>query len=167
VAIVVSALEPSQWRELRSLRLSALQDAPQAFGSGYEREAPWSEDEWRAEFEAATWLVAFDGEQAVGMLRSAWEDAQPEQRNIEGVWVTARFRRRGVCRLLFQALIERERQDGAAVLLAWVLDGNNSAHRVYLRLGFTPTDEQQLFPDGSGRFEHRLSYRISGGSNSR
>ena len=47
------------------------------------------------------------------------------------------------------------------MLLAWALDGNHAARRVYERLGFLATGVRQPFPGAPGRIEEQLQYRIS------
>ena len=41
---------PADWKDLRSVRLRALADAPKAFVSEHSREADWLEEDWRREY---------------------------------------------------------------------------------------------------------------------
>src|ERR1700728_865468 len=45
--VSVRAVEIGDWELLRDVRLTALQEAPFAFGSTYAREAPLTEEQWR------------------------------------------------------------------------------------------------------------------------
>ena len=45
--VLVRATTMTDWQALREIRLQALRDAPDAFGSTYAREAAFGEDEWR------------------------------------------------------------------------------------------------------------------------
>lgn len=159
--VAVRLLRPAQWPLLRDIRLRALRDAPFAFDSAHDVEAAWSEADWRATFESATWLVARDTHRAVALTRSAQEPGHPWLRNIESVWVEPVFRRRGIVRLLLATLTETERRAGVTELRAWVLDGNDGARRAWQRLGFAPTGERQALPGAGGRIEERLRLGIA------
>jgi GNAT superfamily N-acetyltransferase len=148
-------LTPTDWRVLRAARLRALLDSPHAFTSSYAREAGWSEPEWRRMFDAATWIVARETDEVIGLARSAVEAEQPSARHLESIWVVPTHRRRGVFRALLHALAETERLMGVTDLLLWVLEDNREARRTYAAVGFEPTGERQFLPD-FGRFERRL-----------
>ena len=45
--VLVRATTMTDWQVLREIRLQALLDAPDAFGSTHAREAAFGEDEWR------------------------------------------------------------------------------------------------------------------------
>jgi hypothetical protein len=45
--VVVRRAEPDDWEQARTLRLLALQDAPLAFASTYEREVGLDAEQWR------------------------------------------------------------------------------------------------------------------------
>ena len=160
--IDVSLLAPTEWPQLRTARLRALHESPDAFLSEYEREFGWSEREWLAMFESAVWVVARSRGRIVGLARSSRAAAEHWQRHVESVWVEPRFRRRGITRLLIEGLIACERSAGVSELVIWVIDGNDHARRVYERLGFRPTGERQVLPNHAGRVEERLLLRIDG-----
>ena len=143
------------WRVLKEVRLRALQDSPHAFMSCYVSELRLSDWEWRRMFDAATWIVARNADDVVGLARSVGDPARPWTRHIESIWVAPTHRRRGVCRALLSALADTERQMGVTDLLIWVLEDNHGAERAYEALGFEPTGEQQFLP-ALERFERRL-----------
>jgi ribosomal protein S18 acetylase RimI-like enzyme len=155
----VVVLVPADWTRLRAIRLRALRDSPHAFASSYEREASWSEREWRGTFDAASWFVAQYGPHSLGLARSA-RAVRPWQRHVESVWVAPAYRRRGIVRILIENLIHHESKFGATELLMWVLDGNDTARHVYERLGFRLTGEHQPLPGSVARTEQRLARRI-------
>jgi len=148
-------LAPVDWRVLRVARLMALLDSPQAFTSSYAREAPWGELEWRRAIHAATWIVAREAQNVVGLAKSVGERGRPAPRHIESVWVSPTHRRQGVFRALMHAIAEVERRLGGIDLLLWVLEDNYDAQLAYQALGFEPTGERQFLPD-LDRFERRL-----------
>jgi ribosomal protein S18 acetylase RimI-like enzyme len=148
-------LAPADWRVLRATRLQALRDSPHAFASSYAREFTWGEQEWLRSFDAATWIVAREGETVVGIARSVGERWS---RHVESIWVAPTHRRRGVFRALLRHLAELHHRMGVTDLMLWVLEDNYDAQRTYQGLGFEPTGERQFLP-AFGRFERRLRVR--------
>jgi ribosomal protein S18 acetylase RimI-like enzyme len=155
----LSLLTPVDWEVLRRARLNALRDSPHAFLSHYEHESGLSELEWRRLFNAASWIVAQEAENVVGLAGSLAEPAMPWIRHVESIWVAPTHRRRGIFRALLSALAEVERSRGVTDLLLWVLEDNHDAQRAYETLGFEPTGERQYLP-ALDRFERRFRLRI-------
>jgi ribosomal protein S18 acetylase RimI-like enzyme len=153
-------LTPPDWRVLRAARLYALLDSPDAFTSSYTHELAWSELEWRRVLNAATWLVAREARNVVGLAKSVSEPGQPATRYIESAWVAPTHRRRGVFRALLYALAEINRRMGVTELMLWVLEENHAALRAYQALGFRSTGEWQFLP-AFGQFERRLRIEIN------
>ena len=153
-------LTPLDWRVLRAARLYALLDSPCAFTSSYAHESTWGELEWQRVLHAATWIVARDARDVVGLAKSASEPGRPATRYVESAWVAPTHRRRGVLRALLHRLAEIDRQTGVTELMLWVLEGNHDAQRAYQVLGFESTDDRQYLPD-FGQFERRLRLEIS------
>ena len=46
--ITVRSITAGDWREYRNIRLRALRDSPDAFGSSYEAEAVRNDDAWKS-----------------------------------------------------------------------------------------------------------------------
>jgi ribosomal protein S18 acetylase RimI-like enzyme len=148
-------LTPLDWRVLRSARLYALRDSPDAFTSSYAYEAAWCGLEWQRVLHAATWIVARDAQIVIGLAKSASESARPTTRYVESAWVAPTHRRRGVLRALLHALAEINRPIGVTELMLWVLEDNHAAQHAYEALGFKPTGERQFLPVFA-QFELRL-----------
>jgi ribosomal protein S18 acetylase RimI-like enzyme len=148
-------LAPVDWPVLRAARLRALVDSPHAFLSHYALESAWTELKWQRMFNSASWMVAYEADVLIGLIRSAGELERPLVRHLESVWVAPSHRRRGVFRALLHALVEMEFRGGVTDLLLWVLENNHDARRAYEALGFEPTGERQ-FLSAAAQFEHRL-----------
>ena len=139
----------SEWRELRDLRLRALQDAPLAFGSTYEREAAYTDEGWQdqaARAEAGVDEVAFVAVAAgahVAMARGyVGTSDEPDPGPVVwliGVYVDPRWRGRGLGRTLSAEVIAWARERGVSKVLLHVADWNGPARRVYESLGFMLT----------------------------
>jgi GNAT superfamily N-acetyltransferase len=153
-------LAPVDWPVLRDARLKALRDSPRAFTSTYDNESMWGEPEWRRLFDTATWIVARELENVIGLASSVSEPELPSARHLESIWVAPRHRRHGVLRNLLHALAELERRMGVIDLLLWVLEGNDDAQRAYEAVGFQPTGETQYL-DEVGRYEHHLRLPVN------
>jgi GNAT superfamily N-acetyltransferase len=151
-----------EWRTVREVRLTALQEAPHAFASTYEREAPLDEAAWRRRVRAAAWFVARDGGEPVGIAGAFREKGTTAaERHLIGMWVASAWRRRGVARALCEAVARWAREDGAQVLSLWVAEGNDDARRAYQRFGFVGTGETQPLPSDPSRSEERLTLDLA------
>jgi GNAT superfamily N-acetyltransferase len=142
-------LTPDDWPVWRELRLAALAEAPQAFGS---RLADWQgqgdrEERWRGRLSipgSYNVVALVDGSPA-GMV-SGIPDDEPGVAELISMWVSPAARGRGVGGQLIAAVEQWARQAGAGVLRLCVYEGNASARALYLRAGFTGTGE--FLPDG-------------------
>lgn len=154
----IRLLAPADWRVLRDTRLRALTDSPHAFTSDWRREHGLSENQWRRWFDSATWVVAVEREQVIGIV--ALVDGTPEGQYVESIWVAPAHRQRGVFRALLDAVVEMGHLMGLDELLLWVLEDNTVARRAYARLGFVDVDERQEIKSGGQRYERRLRLTI-------
>lgn len=151
---------PADWKELRSVRLRALADAPKAFASEHSREVDWLEKDWRSAIQQGQWVVARTAQGVIGVARSSQDPESPERRYIEAVWVAPEFRRLGIGRRLVRGLIDRERKSGIKEILLWVLDSNVCARRFYFGMGFRSTGRIQPVPGRENTTEELLAYVI-------
>lgn len=59
---MITRVRPEDWQRFRAIRLAALGESPEAFGSTLARERPFDEDEWRRRSaRAATFVASRDG----------------------------------------------------------------------------------------------------------
>ena len=136
---------PDDWALLRDVRLQALSDAPEAFGSTYAREVDFDETEWRRRAETNGWFLASDADQPVGIVAGYRDSEAPApQRHLVAMWVAPVARGSGVAHRLIDAVVDWARADGASELTLGVADGNERAAALYRRYGFVATD--QTFP---------------------
>jgi GNAT superfamily N-acetyltransferase len=153
-------LTPLDWPVLRSARLCALLDSPDAFTSSYAYESAWGEMEWQRALDAATWIVAREAQRVIGLAKSVSEPGRPSTRYVESAWVAPTHRRRGVLRALLHRLAEIDRKTGATELMLWVLEDNYDAQRAYQVLGFESTGDRQYLR-AFRQFERRLRIEIN------
>lgn len=153
-------LTPRDWRMLRAARLYALLDSPEAFTSSYADESVWSQLDWQRSLHAATWIVAREAQNVIGLAKSVSVPALSASRYVESAWVAPTHRRRGVLRTLLDALAEVSHRMGVTELVLWVLEDNYAADHAYRALGFEATGDRQFLP-AFGQFETRLRREIS------
>ncbi len=148
--------EPDDWQHVRELRLRALLDTPDAFGSTHAQEAVEGEGAWRSW--ATGWPRA--GDQAlfaavdqgvwVGIaLGVRWEE-DPEDVNLYAMWVEPSSRRRGVGRALAEAVSRWARDLGISRIVLRVTEGNDAALALYRETGFVDTGVREALREGSG-----------------
>jgi GNAT superfamily N-acetyltransferase len=153
----VRRADTADWEQVRQIRLTALQDSPGAFASTYEREVGFDDATWRSRTGTAAWFLAYDGEQAVGVVAGIQEQSAPAQeRHVVSFWVAPSHRRRGIAGLLLHAVVDWARQDGAHLVTLWVVDDNEPATRLYQRHGFRPTGDRQVVPGSDSTVESKF-----------
>lgn len=128
--------------QFQSLRLSALQDAPEAFGSSYEEERLVTLEDWALRLtpsENSAVFGAWQNGQLAGCAGLYRQRAlkQLHKGVIWGVYVAPAQRGRGVARQLMLAVLARAGQmPGLRALQLTVAKGNAAAEKLYSSLGF-------------------------------
>jgi hypothetical protein len=94
---VIRRLGPDEWRDLRAIRLRALADAPDAFGSTLERERGRGEAAWRGWLEdgARVVVVAERDGGLVGIASGGPAPADEQVAGLYAMWVTPEARGTG------------------------------------------------------------------------
>jgi RimJ/RimL family protein N-acetyltransferase len=158
-------LTPDDWRTLRKIRLSALQESPDAFLSTYEQEEKYDPSKWRAEFVRGDWYVGMAGaasaDEPVGMAGITREPGTPaHQCFLEYVWVARKFRRKGNAFNMINEVLDRLKFSGVRTVFLWVLDGNSGAMRLYERLGFVSCNHREPLIAFPGRSEELMERQL-------
>jgi ribosomal protein S18 acetylase RimI-like enzyme len=173
--VVVRRVEAADWAALRSVRLAALADAPQAFGSTAVHEQAFAEAEWHRQ--ASTGLptfIAWRADEPVGLVtvfhrqqdgdRSP-ADGSPVEWHLVSMWVSPGMRGTGCASQLVAAAVTTARAESADQLTLWVADGNTRARAFYRRVGFRPTGVRQVYRrrDGSLLHEEKMIMLLGDG----
>jgi GNAT superfamily N-acetyltransferase len=143
--IAVSRLHEPDWATLRDVRLAALRDSPDAFGSTLARELAFGDEQWRARARASAWFAGLDGDVPVG-IACGFRHENEGERHLLAMWVAPAQRGRGLSDLLVDEVMTWARADGGTRLSLWVVQGNGPAEGLYLRHGFRHTGAGQPLP---------------------
>ncbi len=146
---------------LRTLRLRALAEAPDAFGSTHDEAAALPPDRWAAQLrEIPTFVAVVDGED-VGLVRGARDDSRADAAWLISMWVAPEVRGQGVGEALIDAVVEWARASGARRLLLDVGDHNQPAIALYSRMGFEPNGTTGSLPAPRSHIrEHQRELRL-------
>jgi ribosomal protein S18 acetylase RimI-like enzyme len=156
---VIKLLTAHDWHILKKVRLSALDESPDAFLHRYEDERKYDEAAWRAEFTRGDWYVRIPTgrPEPVGLVGITREPSTPAQhRFLEYLWVAPECRGRGVAFGMINYVLGRLRKSAVLTVFLWVLDGNDRAMRLYKRVGFVSCNRRQPLDDRPGRSEELM-----------
>jgi ribosomal protein S18 acetylase RimI-like enzyme len=161
----VKVLTPNDWRVLREIRLTALSESPEMFLSTYEQEVNYPDSKWQSEFTRGDWYVGVTAaeslDEPVGVLGITREpDTPSHHRFLEYVWVAPEFRRRGLAYTMIRHVLGHLHTVGVRTVFLWVLDGNDSATRLYKRIGFVGCNRSQPLETRPGRSEELMQMSL-------
>ncbi|KAL7952853.1 acyl-CoA N-acyltransferase [Trichoderma compactum] len=147
-------LSADDWEEWKAVRLRALANAPDAFGSGFNDWANAPESRWRSRLSIrnAIDLVAYKidetaTERVVGMATGV--PTGNGEAEIISMWVDPSFRGRGLASSLIGKIASWAVQSGFIELRLAVRPDNTIARSVYQHNSFIVSDEPgDRIPDG-------------------
>jgi len=153
--LTVRRFEASEWRTYRELRLHALADSPDAFGSTYEREAARDDTDWEtrlregARDEAQLPLIALVDETPVGLAWGRRDGHDHTLAHLFQVWVAPSHRGQHVGQQLTAAMIAWARELGVRIVRLGVTPSHPAAMRLYQRAGFVDAGPSEPLRPGS------------------
>ncbi|UZN01477.1 GNAT family N-acetyltransferase [Cellulomonas sp. S1-8] len=155
--MLIRRVDEDDWPIVKEVRLRALRESPDAFGSSLTREESFAESHWRMRVRtSATWVAVDDAGESRGLVSVVQEPGSAEDdRHVVSLWVAPEVRRQGIGWALLDAVVRSSAADGAATVSLWVVDDNASAVDLYVRAGFTRTGERQVLPRDPDRTEER------------
>jgi GNAT superfamily N-acetyltransferase len=129
---------------LRELRLEALSEAPDAFGSTYEREVARTTADWQRWMSPGVTFILCDPAGARGIVAGMRDETDPAVVHLMAMWVHPKIRGSGGGDQLVTAVIAWAQSEGAKMVRLKVIQGNDRARRLYERMGFCPTGHEEL-----------------------
>ena len=137
----VRQVERADWAALRAIRLEALSDSPEAFGSTLSDTQVLTARQWKAKIATLLYfLVERDG-QVVGMVSGGFNDGYPGTRWLYGMYVTPSERGTGTAALLVGAIADWAKSEGVDELYLHVTTSVARARAFYEKVGFRATGE--------------------------
>lgn len=113
--IEIRQINESDWLQFSRIRLTALQSDPQVFGSNYEREAQYVEEDWRSRLRdpASAVFMLFERETTVGMTGVTIDrnDESGKTAVFWGTWLAPQYRGRGLSELIYKTRIDWAKQN--------------------------------------------------------
>jgi RimJ/RimL family protein N-acetyltransferase len=153
----IRTADADDWRALRDVRLAALEDSPDAFGSTLEREREADESHWIGWITGDGWegdvttFVAEEGKDFAGMATGFHPGGEPSVVHLFGMWVRPDRRSEGIGGGLVAAVVDwaGARPDVEQIVLR-VTTTNERAARFYASCGFISlSDEPEPLREGS------------------
>jgi ribosomal protein S18 acetylase RimI-like enzyme len=163
--ITLVPISPFNALTYKTIRLRALQDTPTAFGSTYAKESQLTDEAWVAR--ATQWnngikscgFLAMDDDQACGIAAGYLPD-DGSGPYLVSMWVAASHRRRGVGRMLVDAVLDWARSRNARQLVLDVTTTNDAAIKFYESLGFQRTGMIKPYPNDPALQEYEMAKTI-------
>ena len=154
MTIQVRRLSGDDWEAFRALRLAALQDSPDAFGSTYEGERDLPETHWRAR--TATTAAGFLDDVPAGLVGWFIADQEPDTLHMVSMWVAPDARRRGIGRALVAEVLHLAKELDVERVGLYVVTTNTDAAALYTQMGFKRGGPDEPM----GEKPHILEYRM-------
>ena len=158
VAFQVRRAGPGDESIVRALRLRAMTDAPDAFGSTYERELARTAEDWQRWLTTGATFVAMAADDPCGLVAGLHDADDPAVVHLMSMWVDPAHRGHAIADALVAALRLWARTDGARVVRLLVIDANHAARRCYERNGFRQTG-RRFVRDRDGATELEMEVR--------
>ncbi len=135
----------------RDVRLRALKEHPEAFGSSYEEQKDMPLEKWQERLRPSPvgdngYFGAFDKEELVGIIGFFRQQGAKvrHKATIISMYVPTEYRGKGIARDLMKSAIAyvKEKTTVEQLQLA-VVTSNQNARRLYERMGFIPFGEEK------------------------
>ena len=139
----VRRMGEQNWRTIREVRLRALSQAPEAFGSTFEDEVNRDDEWWISGTRRLAWFVAEDETGPIGLAGGVPPDDAGGWPEVISMWVEPAQRGTGVADELLTSVVSWARGEGAEEVVLWVAEGNERALRFYERAGYVVTGSER------------------------
>jgi GNAT superfamily N-acetyltransferase len=171
--VQIRVLLMSDWEIYRRLRLLALQDSPDSFGSTYEREAEFTDEEWISRLNASNrakhalpLIAELDGV-AVGLAWGQIHSSSSIPMNTDAahvyqMWMSPRARGYGLSKLLLNSIIDWAKKSNRKVVCLEVTIVNEAAVNLYKSIGFVAAGETQTLREGSALLTQTMILELCG-----
>jgi len=151
---MIQTLSVGDEERLRTIRLAALRDAPDAFLSTFEDVSQWPLSGWTSQLQSLHTLVAVVDGRDVGMVGGYIDfKTNPLTAWLLSMWVSPQARGQGVGTALIAALVFWAEQAGARRVHLEVGAHNDAAQALYQRMGFVDSGRSRHQPPPRNHIE--------------
>jgi GNAT superfamily N-acetyltransferase len=161
--VQIRQIHPHEWREYRAIRLAALADSPDAFGSSLADEQALPEERWQQRVDGGgpdehrVLFVAIDDAGEWVGLAGTYSPADPgADVELISMWVAPAGRGQGLGAALVNFVLAWALGRGLGTVGLWVTSTNADAVRLYQRCGFVDSGERQPLPSNPAFEENRM-----------
>nr|WP_302056074.1 GNAT family N-acetyltransferase [Pseudomonas sp. SBB6] len=148
------------------MRLRALQDAPDAFGSTFDAESQRADDNWAARIAAANAnaddraFFAFNGDAVCGLVWCKLAAAEPAVADLYQMWVDPASRGLGAGSALLKAALEWAASVAVRRVRLGVTLADSPAMRLYQAHGFQAVGAPEPLREGSSLMSQAMERRL-------
>ena len=142
----INKLNEHQWKTLKKIRLEALENSPDSFGSTYETESLYNQNDWVNKIKRdnhITLVASIDNGCPIGLIVGGPYD---NKAGIYSMWVNSEHRGKGIASNLINTVIKWAVENQFSGIFLDVADNNQSAIMLYKRKGFIPTGLKGALP---------------------
>jgi ribosomal protein S18 acetylase RimI-like enzyme len=158
----IERLAIGEAERLRAIRLRALCDAPDAFGTTLEEAERWGAEVWQRQLAELATFVAVAVGRDVGLVRGAPHDQDADAGYLISMWVAPEARRRGIGSALIDAVVQWAHDQALKRLLLDVGKENSAARSLYEKQGFIANGIVSTLPSPRQHIrEIQMELRIS------
>jgi GNAT superfamily N-acetyltransferase len=136
--VQIERLTSDAGERLRSIRLRALGDAPDAFGTTFAEASAEPPESWENQLRQHATFVARAGADDIGLARGTRHDREIDTGYLISMWVAPEARRQGVGGRLIDAVVEWAETAGLKRLILDVAENNLPAMALYDHKSFVP-----------------------------
>ena len=140
---------------LREVRIQALSDAPEAFGSTLDNELARTTADWQRWMSPGVVFILYEPTGARGMVAGLHDESDPAVVHLMAMWVHPNIRGSGGADDLVSAVVSWAESKGAKLMRLKVIRGNDRARHFYERMGFCPTGVEEV-RERDGRIEIQM-----------
>ncbi|UVW29443.1 GNAT family N-acetyltransferase [Massilia sp. H6] len=164
---MIRTLQCEQWQAYRAIRLRALLEAPDAFGSTLAREEALALHVWEARVAQSVVsgidcpLVADAGGEFVALAWVKVDADDPGIVNLFQMWVAPAWRGKGVAQALLRQATGWAVERRAQALQLGVNCANGAAMSLYARTGFVAVGVPVPMRDGAALMEQTMRLQLS------
>jgi ribosomal protein S18 acetylase RimI-like enzyme len=164
----IHTVQRRDWPEYREIRLAALKDAPSAFASTWQEEAPLTAAQWMERAQRSgdgdtltIVIAADDAGRWVGLAGGYRPPGRPgADAELISMWVAPDCRGHNIGPELVRAVLAWAESHRAGSVGLWVNEANRAAISLYEKAGFRRTGEVDKLPSDPAQQEIRMLRRL-------